>query len=344
MIELLESRQLLSATPAATLALTPVRGKPVSVHAVEGQAFTSTPVETFTAGAASSFTATIDWGDKTTPSAGVVASDGAGNFSVAGDHDYAKFGNYRIKVTLTDTGAGRTRTFFSAAKVSDAALTASGISLTAQKGSLFTGDVATFTDADPNAVASPKPTQIAMINWGDGATSAGTITQAAAGGPFTVSGKHTYGIAKTFNVTTLIRDPGGSKATATGQATVVGPQPTTTPTLVGDFKGSIKVNTFGLSTSHRFELQVTGQDLNGIAGNLIIDGIQAFSGTLPAGGVGELTNGNFKYTFNTSGISGVLSGHISPDGHHITSGFFSASGLPVPGLHSIHGSYTLDLQ
>ncbi|HEY2589171.1 MAG TPA: hypothetical protein VGI81_25735 [Tepidisphaeraceae bacterium] len=343
MVQSLEPRQLLSVAPAAT-AVTPVRGKPVPVKAVEGQPFTNTTVETFTASPTSAFTATINWGDKSTPSTGTVTGDGAGNFTVAGGHDYAKFGNYHIKVTLANPSTSKSTTLSSLAKVSDAALSASGTSFTTQKGTLFVGAVATFTDADPNAVATPKATETAMINWGDGTVSAGTITQATPGGPFTVSGKHTYGVAKTFNLTTLIRDSGGSKATATGQATILGPQGTTTPTLIGDFKGSIKVSTFGVSTSHSFELQITGQDLNGIMGNVIIDGVQAFSGTLPAGGVGELTNGNVKYTFTTSGISGVVSGHISPDGKHITSGFFQASGLPVPGLSSIHGSYTADLQ
>lgn len=342
MIQSLESRQLLSVAPAAATVIA-IRGKAVPVTATEGQPFTNTTVETFTAGATSTFTATIDWGDKTTPTTGTVSGDGAGNFTVAGDHDYVKFGNYRIKVTLTNPTTTKATTLFSSAKVKDAALTASGMSFTTQKGAVFSGSVATFTDDDPNAVATPKPTETATINWGDGTTSVGTITQATPGGPFTVSGKHSYGVAKTFNVTTLIRDPGGSKATATGQATVLGPQPTTTPSLVGDFKGSIKVSTFGISTSHSFELQITGQDLNGITGNLIVDGVQAVSGTLPANGVGELSNGNFKYTFNNSGISGVVSGHISPDGKHITSGFFMASGLPVPGLSSIHGSFTADL-
>ena len=60
-----------------------------------------------------------------------------------------------------------------------------------------------------------KATEIATINWGDGTSSAGTITQATAGGPFTVAGKHTYAVAKTFTVTVAIHDvQGGAKATA----------------------------------------------------------------------------------------------------------------------------------
>ena len=62
---------------------------------------------------------------------------------------------------------------------------------------------------------------MAIINWGDGTSSGGTITQASTGGPFTVSGKHTYGVAKTFNVTVMIRDiQGGAKTTAQTAALV----------------------------------------------------------------------------------------------------------------------------
>lgn len=343
-VDTLEPRQLLSASPAAKApVVTPVRGKAVPVVSVEGQPFGGT-IETFTASPTETFTATIDWGDRSTPTSGSVTQTASGAFSVGGSHDYARYGAYRIKVTLTGSSHTRPIALPSAAKISDAALSADGIGFTTQKGTSFSGPVATFTDAAPNAVAAPRPTETATINWGDGTISAGSITQATPGGAFTVSGKHTYGVARTFTVRTLIHDPGGSKAAATGQAVVLGPQPTTLPSLIGDFKGSLKINTFGISTSHSFELQITAQDLNDITGTIRVDGIQAVSGTLPAQGVGELTNGNFKYTFSSGGVSGVISGHISADGKHISSGFFSASGLPIPELGSIHGSFTADLQ
>jgi hypothetical protein len=345
-IQALESRQLLSVAPAAATGAA-IRGKAVLVNAVEGQAFTNTPVWMTTASTSSTFTATIDWGDKTTPTTGTVSGDGAGNFTVAGDHDYVKFGNYRIKVTLTNSNTSKVTTVFSVAKVKDAALSAGGISFTSQKASLFTGSVATFTDDDPNAVVTPKPTETAMINWGDGTASAGTITQATPGGPFTVSGKHTYGVAKTFNVTTLIRDPGGSKATATSQATVLGPQKTTTPSLVGNYSGTVHVHVI-ISTSLNFNLDITSQDLNSITGTLNVEGVQAVSGTFDATGtVGELTNGNFKYVYQNGSITVTISGHVSSDGKHITSGFFMATGLPkIPVVESgsLHGTFTLDLQ
>ena len=61
----------------------------------------------------------------------------------------------------------------SAATVQDAVLHATGVAVAATEGASFTGAVATFTDDDPNGTASDYTT---TITWGDGNTSAGTIT------------------------------------------------------------------------------------------------------------------------------------------------------------------------
>jgi hypothetical protein len=87
-------------------------------------------------------------------------------------------------------------------------------------GQAFTNvSVATVTDSDPNANPAGFT---ATIGWGDGSTSSGTIT-AAGPGTFNVSGTHTYLAAGTYTFGVQITDPGGSKATATGTATVSAP-------------------------------------------------------------------------------------------------------------------------
>jgi hypothetical protein len=53
---------------------------------------------------AASFTATINWGDGTTPSAGTVAANGSGGFDVTGTHTYATAGVYGVGVRIADTG------------------------------------------------------------------------------------------------------------------------------------------------------------------------------------------------------------------------------------------------
>jgi hypothetical protein len=77
--------------------------------------------------------------------------------------------------------------------------------------------VATFTDADPNAVAGDFT---AVIHWGDGQTPAGTVTSDSDGG-FDVIGDHTYAGLGGYKVKVVIHDAGGSTATAHGHAQVV---------------------------------------------------------------------------------------------------------------------------
>src|SRR4029077_11007285 len=95
----------------------------------------------------------------------------------------------------------------------------------------FTGAVASFTDSD---AANVPGDFVATIDWGDGNTTAGTVT--GGGGTFTVSGTHTYANAGVFTVTvTLTEDaPGTATATATSTANVSAPI-ATVPAL--DFRG-----------------------------------------------------------------------------------------------------------
>src|SRR5262249_18705008 len=82
----------------------------------------------------------------------------------------------------------------------------------------FTGVVAGFTDADPAGAAADYT---ATITWGDGHTSAGTITGNGSGG-FNVSGTNTYMTDGTYPIAVTITDAGGSTATANGTAYVGG--------------------------------------------------------------------------------------------------------------------------
>jgi hypothetical protein len=158
------------------------------------------------AGGVADYSATVDWGDgHTTP--GVVAAAASGGFTVSGTHTYAEEGHYTIGVHVADTGGAAADAAASAA-VADAALTASGSSLTSP--SAFTGAVATFTDANPAATVGDFT---ARIDWGDGHTSAGTVS--AAGGRFVVSGSHAFASTGPFDANVTILDEGGATAAAT---------------------------------------------------------------------------------------------------------------------------------
>jgi uncharacterized delta-60 repeat protein len=98
----------------------------------------------------------------------------------------------------------------------DFPLTATGTAVTATAGAPFTGVVATFTDADPNGTAGQFT---ATITWGDGTTSAGTITANGQGG-FDVTGTHTYAAAAGYDIVVQIQDVGGSSARADSTVSV----------------------------------------------------------------------------------------------------------------------------
>lgn len=179
-----------------------VTGTPVA--AVEGAPLTTTTA-TFTDPAGpepipGNYSATIDWGDGTSPSPGTVAIAGS-TFTVTGTHTYAEEGDFTVTTTVDHEGVLSTAT--SAASVQDAPLTVTAAAQPVSPQS-FAGITATFTDADPNGTVSDYT---ATIDWGDGTTSVGVVD----GGPvFNVKATHTYTSTGTYAITTTVRDHGPS--------------------------------------------------------------------------------------------------------------------------------------
>ena len=93
------------------------------------------------------------------------------------------------------------------------------VAFDATAGKAFSGVVGTFTDADQFGTAKDYTT---TINWGDGSSSPGTVTQNAQGG-FDVSGTHTYDKAGTFPVSVQVQDFGFSQVTLSATANVAAP-------------------------------------------------------------------------------------------------------------------------
>jgi hypothetical protein len=220
--------------PAAVADASLHAGEPTTVTAVEGNP-TSTTVATFTDDNASApvgdYTATIDWGDGVT-SPGVVTVDAAGRFAVGGSHTYADEGEYATTTTVVDDGGSRV-TVSGLAQVADAQLAANGID--GYSTNPVDRTLATFTDANPGGTTADFT---ATIDWGDGSTpSAGTVT-GATGGPFAVSGAHTYATLGPKTVTIHIVDDGGSTATAYAHVLVFA-YPASGGFVVGD--GSARV-------------------------------------------------------------------------------------------------------
>jgi hypothetical protein len=135
--------------------------------------------------------------------------------------DLAEEGSDNITVFNPAPGGGTSAA--SAFTITDAALTASGVAISATEGLSFSGQVATFTDANPAAPLTDFTTGSggATINWGNGSTSAGTVSQpGGVGTQFDVTGSHTYSDQGSYTVTVTIADLGGSSKSVTATATI----------------------------------------------------------------------------------------------------------------------------
>jgi hypothetical protein len=209
-----------SETVTVTSTEQPITASGSNVSAAEGAVFTG-QVASFTdptpTATAAEYSASIKWGDGHT-STGIVSGPPGGPFTVTGSNTYAEEGPYTVTVTITDIdNAANGAITTSTATVSDAALLAS-CAVVSTSSQSFSGLTATFTDA-----ASPFGTLsdfTATISWGDGTTSPGAVT-GPDGGPYSVSGTHTYTSTGPFTITTTINDVGGSSTSTPGCAGLV---------------------------------------------------------------------------------------------------------------------------
>ena len=97
-------------TFTATVADVPPDASPITVGDIVNEPV-STPVAEFTdnnvQAAASTYTATVNWGDGSPVGAGTITGTYAG-FTVDGVHTYAAVGSYPVKVTITDGDGAKT--------------------------------------------------------------------------------------------------------------------------------------------------------------------------------------------------------------------------------------------
>jgi|GEM_PF-4547766 len=150
----------------------------------------------------------------------VVGNPSHGTVSLAGSTaTYTPAAHYLGSDSFTfkaNDGQADSNTATVSLTVQAAPITANGRNVSANaagSGSLL---VATFTSGDPLAAAAQFS---ATIAWGDGQTSAGTVT-ADTGGGFDVSGSHAYAEHGILPTQVTISDSGSSSATASGSANV----------------------------------------------------------------------------------------------------------------------------
>jgi hypothetical protein len=213
------------ASPAAITPISQLLNTPVNVAvpatAIVGS-FTYTPPANATNPPV--FTASINWGDGSSstvpdPSSNIVEANN-GVYNISGvTHDYTLAGTYPVIINIADN-VGNSNTINSQAIVTGSSINAVGTTITVTPSAPFSGVVATFTDSNPDA-ATTSPT--AVINWGDGSQTIGTVSGPNANGLFFVSGMHNYGstnLAASYVVAVAITGPDGEKGTALSNAVV----------------------------------------------------------------------------------------------------------------------------
>ncbi len=244
-----------TANVESTSAHSPIKpGHPLSPVVVVNQAFQNLTVADFYASlpnaAASDFTATIDWGDGSPTTTGTVVQEylpgpvnpGGPNetgsdtpatpikfpfsaFTVTGSHTYTTAGSDTATITISDS-AGDTATVPANFTVAASPLQVQPITDTFQA---ITGvdysaiPLAGFTDLSVTSGSQAASSDYtATVDWGDGTTTAGTITGAFAvplaaftdPATFEVTGEHNYAATGTYTVQVTISDQAGDSVNA----------------------------------------------------------------------------------------------------------------------------------
>lgn len=183
------------------------------------------------------YTARIDWGDGST-SAGTMLLTGPSAFDVVGSHTYAASGSYSVPVTVHDAGGASASV--TSILLAGAAIVSGGDTIRTTEGKPFAGEVATFADTRCGA----SVVYSATVDWGDGATSAGSISGSCNGG-FAVQGTHTYAEGGSYTLRVPISGTNDSGGTATGTAAVTDAPLAGTGTAISATQGSAFGKTLG---------------------------------------------------------------------------------------------------
>lgn len=195
-------------------------------------------------------------------------------------------------------GAGGTQpTFngsFTVTGTALASLTVTGVPVSVREGTAFSGAVANFTDTDAAQNASNFT---ATIAWGDGTSSAGTITGSA--GTFAVTGSHTYADEGAFTVQVTVDDAantltgsGSSTATVEESDVLTGTGLAITAHQGSPFSGPVATfsDAFTVNTAADFTATIAWGDgvitagtVSGTAGGYTVSGSHTYAaaGTFP---------------------------------------------------------------
>src|SRR5207244_13423886 len=141
-----------------------------------------------------------------------VSGPQGGQFDVSSTHTSADDRSFAGIVALHDTVDNEDYFASSTAIITDAPLAPGVFALqppsNCVEGNRCTFSLASFTDANPNGAAGDSS---AVINWGDGQISNGTISLGNCGSEFCVSGGHVYPEEGSYAPSIQVSDIGGSQ-------------------------------------------------------------------------------------------------------------------------------------
>lgn len=175
----------------------------------------------------------INWGDGSTTGGVVDGTAYAGLFDVEGSHTYAAAGTFPTLISVSSLGgqgATASGTSLVAAPVvtppsttTPQPFTIAGNNVSGTAGQALSGvTVATFLDTN---TADTQGDFGALITWGDGQSSLGTVV--GANGAFTVTGGHNYMSPGTYTVNTqIVRTTDGQASSTSSTALIASASPT----------------------------------------------------------------------------------------------------------------------
>ncbi len=217
-----------------------------------------------TASKQSEFSAFINWGDGSTPTSGIVVPDGQGGYNVIGaSHTYTSSGTFSVVVQIFEQSTGAVPQTAAVttiavpsvpgtlAPISQLIIGNAGVPLSQGNPPPIIGAFVDNIRSYPLGAGVTPPVFNALINWGDGHTSLGTVSEVGTTSEWVVNGSNTYALPGSYPVNVTVQDQNGNaaliKSTAdvtSGSSTVTATPTTFTFTPLVPLAGSTVVATF----------------------------------------------------------------------------------------------------
>lgn len=274
---------------------------------IEGGTYTANGTFSDTDANATSWTATVDYGDG---SGSQPLTLSGSSYSL--DHVYQDNGVYTVTVSITDN-QGATGTQTATATVNNAAPTVGAITAPSSPVLINTTMSASASFTDPGVL----DTHTASWNWGDGTTTTGTVTENNGSGA--VSNNHTYSTTGVYTITLTVTDKDGGQGVSKFQYVSVydatssfaggrsfdnpsNASPTTTGKV--SFGISAKYNSSNILTG-TVKMNFKAASLDFVSTSL--QSLATSNGKAYLKGNGTV-NGSGSYTFLATGIDGSVVG------------------------------------